>query len=74
LTHYDETVSVEELYQEELTALETQYDRLSRMDTESARKAADTLLHVIAYFRVRLGLEEHDLEEVFGADPDRTIH
>ncbi len=74
MTHYEETVSVEELYQEELTLLETQYDRLCRLDTESARKAADTLLHVIAYFRVRLGYEEHDLEEVFGPDPDRTIH
>ena len=74
MAEYEETVSVEELYQEELDALESQYERLMQLETESSLRAADTLLHVIAYFRVRLGLEEHDLEDVFGADPDRTIH
>jgi|TARA_B100001094_G_scaffold333223_1_gene409612 hypothetical protein len=74
LDYTDEVVSVEELFQEELTALEHQYDRLTQVSSEESRIAAETLLHVIAYFRVRLGLEQNDLEELFGADPDRTIH
>ena len=74
MDYYEETVSIAELFQEELDALQGQYDRLSVIDTDGARKASETLLHVIAYFRVRLGQDEHDLEEVFGADPDRTIH
>lgn len=74
MDYTDEVVSVEELFQEELAALEHQYDRLTQVSSEESRIAAETLLHVIAYFRVRLGLEQNDLEELFGADPDRTIH
>jgi hypothetical protein len=74
LDYTDEVVSVEELFQEELEVLEHQYDKLTQVSSEESRIAAETLLHVIAYFRVRLGLEQNDLEELFGADPDRTIH
>lgn len=74
MDYTDEVVSVEELFQEELEVLEHQYDKLTQVSSEESRIAAETLLHVIAYFRVRLGLEQNDLEELFGADPDRTIH
>jgi hypothetical protein len=71
---YDETVSVEELFEEELQALEVQYTRLSESTELGSQKAAESLLHVIAYFRVRLGYEGDDFETVYGSYPDRTIH
>ena len=74
LDQYEETVSVEELFTEELEALEEQYNRLVELDTDEAQNTANSLIHIITYFRVRLGLETTDLEEVYGADPSRTIH
>ena len=71
---YEETVSIEELFEEELQALETQYTRLSKNKDRSSQLAAESLLHVIAYFRVRLGYEGDDFEKVYGSYPDRTIH
>lgn len=71
---YDETVSVEELFEEELQALETQYTKLNESKELASQKAAESLLHVIAYFRVRLGYEGDDFETVYGTYPDRTIH
>ena len=74
MTYEEETVSVEELFEEELAALEYQYNKLIKTESDpGAIKAAESLLHVIAYFRVRLGQEE-DFETVYGAYPDRTIH
>lgn len=71
---YEETVSVEELFEEELAALETQYTKLRESKESSSQLAAESLLHVIAYFRVRLGYEVDDFETVYGSYPDRTIH
>lgn len=71
---YEETVSVEELFEEELQALEAQYTKLSSSTERSSQLAAESLVHVIAYFRVRLGYEGDDFETVYGSYPDRTIH
>lgn len=71
---YEETVSVEELFEEELQALETQYAKLSESKDPGSQRAANSLLHVIAYFKVRLGYEGDDFESVYGTRPDRTIH
>lgn len=72
--HFEETVSVEELFTEELEALEEQYNKLIDLDTAEAQSTANSLIHIITYFRVRLGLTTEDLEDVYGADPSRTIH
>lgn len=74
LEQYEETVSVEELFTEELEALEEQYNKLVALETDEAQNTANSLIHIITYFRVRLGLTTEDLEDVYGADPDRTIH
>lgn len=69
-----EYISVEELYEEELEALSTQHSYLMEKNTEDSLRAAESLVHVIAYFRVRLGLEDTDLSDVYGAAPDETLH
>jgi len=75
LAYEEETVSVEQLFEEELAALEYHYNKLVKETTDpGATKAAESLLHVIAYFRVRLGQDEEDFETLYGAYPDRTIH
>ncbi len=75
MAYEEETVSVEELFEEELAALEYHYNKLVKETSDpGATKAAENLLHVIAYFRVRLGQEEEDFESLYGAYPDRTIH
>ena len=71
----DEVVSVAELFEEELAVLVEQHDILTRKNTRDSIIAAESLLHVINYFRIRLGIETGtEIEDLYGAGPDETIH
>jgi hypothetical protein len=71
----EEMVSVGELFEEELDLLIDQYQFLTEKNTEESLMAADSLAHVINYFRIRLGIEEGiELEDVYGAGRNETLH
>lgn len=71
----DEVVSVAELFEEELAVLVEQHGILTKKNTRDSMMAAESLLHVINYFRVRLGIETGtEMEDLYGAGPDQTIH
>jgi len=68
-----ETVSVEQIYTEELEALEGHYSLLRSLETEAADTVADSLEHVINYFRIRLGMvDDEDLTTAYGVASDTT--
>ena len=73
LMHY-ETVSVEQLYEEELAALEEQHQKLLDENTFQSRQTAQKIANVIEYFKVRLGIVEETVEEVYGVGGDKTLH
>ena len=66
-----ETVSVAQLFQEELDALREQYDHLIEHGSDQALTAAQNLEHVIRYFESRLG---QTTEMFVGMEPDETLH
>lgn len=68
-----ETVSVGELFQEELDALREQYDHLIDKGTATSLEAAENLEHVIRYFEARLG-QTTELYVEGGPGPDDTLH
>ena len=68
-----ETVSVGELFQEELDALREQYDHLIDKGTVTSLQAAENLEHVIRYFEARLG-QTTELYVEGGPGPDDTLH
>lgn len=68
-----ETVSVAELFQEELDALRDQYDKLIDRGTDSSLTTAENLEHVIRYFEARLG-QTTDLYFDGEPGPDDTLH
>lgn len=68
-----ETVSVGELFQEELDALREQYDKLIGRGTDQSLQAAENLEHVIRYFEARLG-QTTELYYDGGPGPDDTLH
>lgn len=69
-----EAITIAELFQEELDILVKQHTTLLEKGTIEATLAARDLNCVIKYFKARLGQEETDLEELYGADPDRMLH
>jgi len=71
---YEDVVTVAELFEEELEALILQHEKLLRENTNDSRNIAQSLEHVIRYFRVRLGHTDEDLESVYGAGPEETLH
>lgn len=68
-----ETVSVGELFQEELDALREQYDLLIDKGTDVSLQAAENLEHVIRYFEARLG-QTTELYYEGAPGPDDTLH
>ena len=69
-----EAIIIAELFEEELEILTKQHTSLLEKQTTEATLAARDLNCVIKYFKARLGLEETDLEELYGADPERMLH
>ena len=68
-----ETVSVAQLFQEELDCLREQYDLLIGKGTNTSLQAAEDLEHVIRYFEARLG-QTTELYFEGGPGPDDTFH
>jgi|TARA_B100001094_G_scaffold118529_1_gene114289 hypothetical protein len=68
-----ETVSVEQLFQEELDALIEQYEVLVNKGTSTSLLTAERIEHVIEYFEARLG---QTTELYFEGRPtkDDTLH
>ena len=73
MEEYIETVTVEELFQEELDALREQYDVLIDKGTKTSLTAAENLEHVIRYFEARLG-QVTELWVEGGPTDEDTIH
>lgn len=74
-TYEDEVVTVADLFQEELDILVEQHRILTTKRTRESALAAESLLHVINYFRIRLGIETGtEIEDLYGVGPDETIH
>ena len=71
---YEDVVTVAELFEEELEALVIQHEKLITENTSRSLEVASSLDHVIKYFKVRLGHTEDDLESVYGAGPEETLH
>jgi hypothetical protein len=68
-------MSLGELFEEELELLVQQHQYLENKNTEASRAAANSLLHVINYFRIRIGLEKGvELEDLYGTGPGTSIH
>ena len=61
-----ETVTVAELFEEELEAIQSHYNELIALSTKEALLEAETLSHVIHYFERRLA-------DDFG-DMNKTLH
>lgn len=70
----EEAVTIAELFCEELEMLEEQHTRLLQINSSNSVLAAHELQCVIKYFKARLGIEDADLEHLYGADPDRVLH
>lgn len=71
---YIEEVTVAQLYQEELDILVDQWKHLKDKNTKESLKSAESIVHVINYFRARLGQLETEMEQLYGADPKETLH
>lgn len=69
-----ETVSVEQLFEEELAALEEQHQKLIDENTFDSRRTAEKIANVIQYFQLRLGVLEETMEEVYGVNENNTLH
>jgi hypothetical protein len=73
---YEETVSVEQLFEEELEALEEQHQRLIDENTFQSRQTAQKIEAVIEYFNLRLDALEYGFEEAYGigSSKRKTLH
>jgi response regulator RpfG family c-di-GMP phosphodiesterase len=69
-----ETVSVEQLFEEELEALEEQHQRLIDENTFESRHTAQKIANVIEYFKLRLGVSDETMDEVYGYSKNDTLH
>jgi len=70
---YEETISVEQLFQKELEALRDQYDALILKGTPVSLEAAENLEHVIRYFESRLN-QTTELYIEGGPGPEDLLH
>jgi tRNA(His) 5'-end guanylyltransferase len=71
---YEESVTVAELFEEELIAIEEQYDKLIEENTMDSRLTAKKLEHIIEYFKLRLQLLDYDMEDAYGVGTKQTLH
>jgi len=72
MQYVTETITVQQLFEEELEALRERYDSLIGQGTDANLREAENLEHVIRYFEARLG----QTTEVYadGPNPDDTVH
>ena len=69
-----ESISVEQLFEEELAALEDQHQRLIDENTFDSRHTAQKIANVIEYFKLRLGVLDENIDDVYGFNEDKTYH
>lgn len=69
-----ETISVEQLFEEELEALVAQHEKLIAENTKDSMLIAERILPVIEYFKARLGLLEESVDEMYGVPENHTLH
>ena len=72
MQYVTETITVQQLFEEELEALRERYDSLIGQGTDENLKEAENLEHVIRYFEARLGHTTTLHAE--GPYPDDTVH
>jgi len=69
-----EELTIEELFEEELQALQEQHARLIEENTLDSRTTAQKIANVIEYFQLRLHLLDYDLNDAYGVDSNETLH
>ena len=69
-----EELTIEELFEEELLALEEQHAKLIAENTLDSRTTAQKIANVIEYFKLRLNLLDYDLNDAYGVDGKETLH
>lgn len=74
MEYYEDAVTVGELFEEELLALEEQHARLIEENTQDSRLTAQKIEHVIEYFKLRLELLDYDINDAYGVDGKQTLH
>jgi hypothetical protein len=74
MDYMDETVTVAQLFEEELAALEGQHGKLIEENTHESRLTAKKIEHIIEYFKLRLDLLDYDIETAYGVGTDATLH
>ena len=72
MQYVTETITVQQLFEEELEALRERYDSLIGQGTEDNLKEAENLEHVIRYFEARLGQTTSVYAD--GPNQDDTVH
>lgn len=68
---YEETVTVAQLFEEELEALEEQHEMLIERNTHESRLTAIKIEHVMEYLRARL---DSSIEDAYGVTDKKTLH
>jgi mevalonate pyrophosphate decarboxylase len=69
-----ESITVEQLYEEELLLLREQRERLLAANTAASKRTAKRIQIVIDYFRKRLERHTEDCLLTEGAPPHATLH
>ena len=74
MEYVEETVTIGELFEEELLALEEQHQKLIDENTQDSRLTAQKIANVIEYFKLRLDLLEYDMNDAYGVGSNETLH
>jgi len=76
MEEYAQSVTVEELFEEELAALEEHHQKLLDENTFQSRQTAQKIEAVIEYFNLRLDALEYGFEEAYGIGSSKrnTLH
>jgi len=74
MEYIEETVTVGEIFEEELAALEEQHQKLIDENTHESRLTAKKIEHIMEYFKLRLELLDYDINDAYGAGSNQTLH
>ena len=74
MEYVEETVTVGEIFEEELLALEEQHARLIAENTHDSRLTAQKIANIIEYFKLRLELLDYDINDAYGVGSNETLH
>ena len=76
MEEYAQSVTVEELFEEEIAALEEHHEALIQENTHESLTGAHKIEAVIEYFNLRLDALEYGFEEAYGIGSSKrnTLH